>query len=164
MTVNAELTTRPELIPGIYNYCDSWCERCAFTNRCRSFQLQQQAALDNPNASLIQQLTEALDLTRQYIDTLHRSTPSDQTPTLSLTDQLTLEETALSRRYQTREQPAAVLATAYLKQTGTWLTHERNLLERAGRQQLREVNLGVRSEDEAMVRLNALKDAYQQIR
>ena len=25
-------------IPGIYNYCDRWCERCAFTNRCLSFQ------------------------------------------------------------------------------------------------------------------------------
>ena len=24
-------------IPGIYNYCDRWCERCAFTSRCRTF-------------------------------------------------------------------------------------------------------------------------------
>ncbi len=24
-------------IPGIYNYCDRWCERCDFTNRCRNF-------------------------------------------------------------------------------------------------------------------------------
>jgi len=24
-------------IPGIYNYCDYWCERCAFTRRCRNF-------------------------------------------------------------------------------------------------------------------------------
>ena len=23
-------------IPGIYNYCDRWCERCEFTSRCRS--------------------------------------------------------------------------------------------------------------------------------
>lgn len=23
-------------IPGIYNYCDYWCERCAFTKRCRN--------------------------------------------------------------------------------------------------------------------------------
>lgn len=25
-------------IPGIYNYCDRWCERCAFTNRCLNFE------------------------------------------------------------------------------------------------------------------------------
>lgn len=24
-------------IPGIFNYCDYWCERCAFTSRCRNF-------------------------------------------------------------------------------------------------------------------------------
>jgi hypothetical protein len=24
----------PEYIPGIYNYCDRWCERCQFTSRC----------------------------------------------------------------------------------------------------------------------------------
>ena len=25
------------LIPGIYNYCDRWCERCSFTSRCLNF-------------------------------------------------------------------------------------------------------------------------------
>jgi hypothetical protein len=24
----------PKYIPGIYNYCDRWCERCPFTSRC----------------------------------------------------------------------------------------------------------------------------------
>ena len=24
----------PKYIPGIYNYCDRWCERCRFTSRC----------------------------------------------------------------------------------------------------------------------------------
>lgn len=26
----------PKYIPGIYNYCDRWCERCQFTSRCLS--------------------------------------------------------------------------------------------------------------------------------
>lgn len=25
------------MIPGIYNYCDRWCERCVFSGRCRVF-------------------------------------------------------------------------------------------------------------------------------
>ena len=28
----------PELIPGIFNYCDRWCERCNYADRCRLFQ------------------------------------------------------------------------------------------------------------------------------
>jgi len=29
--------TKERFITGIYNYCDYWCERCAFTRRCRNF-------------------------------------------------------------------------------------------------------------------------------
>lgn len=27
----------PRHIPGIYNYCDRWCERCLLTTRCLTF-------------------------------------------------------------------------------------------------------------------------------
>jgi hypothetical protein len=33
----AERPNRPRFIPGIYNYCDRWCERCRFQTRCRLF-------------------------------------------------------------------------------------------------------------------------------
>lgn len=41
---------RDGFIVGVYNYCDSWCDRCAFTSRCRLFadKLEMEAALD-PN-------------------------------------------------------------------------------------------------------------------
>lgn len=31
------MEVRDGFILGIFNYCDRWCERCAFTNRCRVF-------------------------------------------------------------------------------------------------------------------------------
>ena len=34
----------PKFIPGIFNYCDRWCERCAFTARCRTFAMEQEAS------------------------------------------------------------------------------------------------------------------------
>lgn len=37
-----ELSGNPELIPGIYNYCDRWCERCAFTARCMNFAFREE--------------------------------------------------------------------------------------------------------------------------
>lgn len=30
--------TKQKFIPGIYNYCDRWCERCTFTSRCRNYE------------------------------------------------------------------------------------------------------------------------------
>ena len=32
-----ELARNKGNIPGIYNYCDRWCERCAFTSKCLNF-------------------------------------------------------------------------------------------------------------------------------
>jgi hypothetical protein len=29
-----KLAAKPDLISGVYNYCDRWCERCQFTSRC----------------------------------------------------------------------------------------------------------------------------------
>lgn len=31
------METRDGFIIGIHDYCDRWCERCAFTHRCRQF-------------------------------------------------------------------------------------------------------------------------------
>lgn len=32
-----KLSQNPMFIPGIYNYCDRWCERCPFTSRCMNY-------------------------------------------------------------------------------------------------------------------------------
>jgi hypothetical protein len=29
----------PDFIPGIFNYCDRWCERCEMTNKCANYAL-----------------------------------------------------------------------------------------------------------------------------
>jgi hypothetical protein len=35
-----ELSEDENMIDGIYNYCDRWCERCPFTSRCRVYQME----------------------------------------------------------------------------------------------------------------------------
>ncbi len=36
-----ELAGNPDLISGIYNYCDRWCERCPLTSRCLVYATEQ---------------------------------------------------------------------------------------------------------------------------
>ncbi|HBB96859.1 MAG TPA: hypothetical protein DC054_15885 [Blastocatellia bacterium] len=36
-----DLANNPAFISGIYNYCDRWCERCAFTSRCFLYATEQ---------------------------------------------------------------------------------------------------------------------------
>ena len=37
MKAMSELNFMHENISGIYNYCDRWCEKCSYTNRCLLF-------------------------------------------------------------------------------------------------------------------------------
>lgn len=41
-----KLAGDPRFIAGIYNYCDRWCERCAFTTRCINFELSEPESED----------------------------------------------------------------------------------------------------------------------
>jgi len=161
------MITTNELIPGIYNDCDAWCERCLFTNRCRSFQIQSKTGLVGPvsaDGNVVQQLTEALNLTKQHIENLSNANElaGQDAPTGLYIDKL--EEDVVADSGAGRTHPVSQWANDYLKQTGLWLTNERNLLEQAAKEQLRQVELGLQTEEDAMPLLYALKDAWEVIR
>ena len=68
-----ELANNPDLIPGIYNYCDRWCERCPLTSRCLVYATESEPT-DNDNqnndirnAAFWQTLSETLAEVRQLI-------------------------------------------------------------------------------------------------
>jgi hypothetical protein len=55
-----------ELIPGIYNYCDRWCERCTFTARCATYEGTSHLSpdqLDFNNKAFWQQISNNLQET-----------------------------------------------------------------------------------------------------
>lgn len=58
-------------IPGIFNYCDSWCERCPFTHRCRCYD-PRQSDNENDQGALLEtihkNLQEAMDLLRNHVE------------------------------------------------------------------------------------------------
>jgi len=65
-----DLAGNPEFIPGIYNYCDRWCERCAFTSRCMNYAMAEKE-FGNPESRDIQnqefwdKLDEAFETTME---------------------------------------------------------------------------------------------------
>jgi hypothetical protein len=52
--------TDPRLIPGIYNYCHRWCERCPFTDRCVAFRETSRYQRDNPDAGPLEHVEDSL--------------------------------------------------------------------------------------------------------
>src|SRR5687767_14463528 len=68
----------PRIVPGIYRYCDQWCEQCCATERCLLFQCRQESARGRAGGSTPARLRAAEDseLTRQ-LDAFTR--PTDET-------------------------------------------------------------------------------------
>lgn len=47
----------PRFIPGIYNYCDQRCERCAFTSGCANYAMSE-AESDRPESQDLECILE----------------------------------------------------------------------------------------------------------
>ncbi|MGD8663036.1 MAG: hypothetical protein PVH37_24055 [Desulfobacterales bacterium] len=68
-----KLAKNKDFIPGIYNYCDRWCERCPFTSRCMNYAMSREYTTD-PEASDIenekfwQSLSEIFKVTREMLE------------------------------------------------------------------------------------------------
>jgi hypothetical protein len=68
-----KLNKNKDFISGIYNYCDRWCERCAFTSRCMNFAMTRKYT-DDPEASDItnekfwQSLSDIFKATREMLE------------------------------------------------------------------------------------------------
>src|SRR5690242_18958096 len=67
-----ELANNPDLISGVYNYCDRWCERCPLTSRCLVYATEQEDN-DSPqnrdirNETFWRKLTAIFQETRELI-------------------------------------------------------------------------------------------------
>ena len=65
----------PKYIPGIYNYCDRWCERCPFTSRCLSYSIEEEqnaefGDIDEVNERFWDRIKESLKLAFSLIEDL----------------------------------------------------------------------------------------------
>jgi hypothetical protein len=68
-----ELAQNPDLISGIYNYCDRWCERCPLSSRCLLYATEQEDETDSPenrdiqNEAFWRKLSSIFQQTREMV-------------------------------------------------------------------------------------------------
>ncbi|MBE9512058.1 MAG: hypothetical protein IMY71_14410 [Bacteroidetes bacterium] len=66
-------TDNEQFIPGIYNYCDRWCERCPFTTRCRVAEIEKEITPDQSSSDIQspefwETLTDIFKVTREMVE------------------------------------------------------------------------------------------------
>ncbi|MCU0396332.1 MAG: hypothetical protein MUF29_10515 [Chitinophagaceae bacterium] len=158
---------KDQFIPGIYNYCDRWCERCAFTSRCRTYEgtsdlspeqrdINNQAFWDN----LSSQFAEALEL-------LHKAAAErgiDLNALATEESKAEFEEHSAWLKDETDKHPLAQLSRQYRKMVHPFLRESlQSLLERRATDLESAVNLGIGEESDALATIAALNDAAEVI-
>jgi hypothetical protein len=125
-----KLAEDKNLISGIYNYCDRWCERCPFTSRCMNFAMSEDEFSDPEtqdirNEAFWQKFAETLHATLEFV----RETAEEHGIDLDAVD---VEEDAEKRRTESelaKSHEVCRLAQAYGTMVDDWIKDARDLFE-----------------------------------
>jgi hypothetical protein len=117
----------PANIAGVHNYCDGWCERCGFTNRCGIYSMLAREPKVVGQDSLIEQLAFRFDQIRTHI--ARRSTFSVGEALKDAGQDIGGESATYARdeelrHEQRRHDPILREARAYAELAGAWFELE----------------------------------------
>jgi len=121
----SELAKNPNLISGIYNYCDRWCERCPFTARCLVYATEEDpdndpATRDISNAAFWQKLAAIFQETKEMIPEWVGENGVDLSPS-ALAE---AKEQKDRQRGHARTHPLARAAEEYARVVSQWFEKE----------------------------------------
>lgn len=159
-----DLAENPNFIPGIYNYCDRWCERCQFTSRCMNFALGEEH-FDDPdshdikNEAFWRKLGEVFHLTRQMIEESAAKWGID----LDSLDLQAAEKELETRRENAESHECALASIAYVEKVKSWFESAADIFRQKEDELNTEARLDLPGSDPAAAAA-AIGDAAEVIR
>jgi hypothetical protein len=150
---SSNLAPSQNFIPGIYNYCDRWCERCPFTARCRSFAMEQEAKGAEGNTPDPQAFWKRLESSLQQTHALLKTLAKERGLTIESTD---VEARALQMKdaHDTAEKhPLTVSALSYSTMVDEWFQSGESLLRAKEDEVLAQAKLGISSVNDEVASL-----------
>jgi len=119
-----QLARDPRFIPGIYNYCDRWCERCPLSNRCLNYAMEKEEDDGDPEARDLTNKKFWKKLENTFRDTIEMIRENAKEMGVDLEDpdlQAEVEaQERLERRRAAKNRPVARAAMAYVKAVDKW--------------------------------------------
>lgn len=121
----------PHFIPGIFNYCDRWCERCEFSHRCYNFAVNERYFGDDPEARDMSNQKFWNTMERIYADakltldkSLKKLAGTQGIPSIEAAD---AHEKHVERRARSIGQKETKLAMTYAHMVDEWFNNELRL-------------------------------------
>lgn len=145
-------------IPGIYNYCDRWCERCPFSNQCRNFQAPPaigEHSQDFEEEYFLDSLQESLQDAVQMLEKAAEERGLNWEEIQEAAENFEEEEP----EYTPNQLNLIKRSKQYYKLASLWLDSNEHLISQKEEEMQRKEDLGINVELE----VNLLNDAFNSI-
>src|SRR6056297_450650 len=151
--------TRPN-IEGIYNYCDRWCERCKYTDRCLNFQKQLEAGIDPLERDIPQEKAWAY-IGKCLADAMEMLQQMAEEEGIDLDNLEAVEEIPPSQKAARFEAETRATYMQYLKLSQAFFVENATYFDQKGAQSIRWVELGMDSEEATLSQWQRINDQVE---
>lgn len=139
-----------KLITGVHNYCDRWCERCSFTQRCAvGIQSLTSAQKDMDNEAFWRTLSLNFAKTFQFLKEAAQKSGLDLSPPTT-EELLEFERKDAETRAILGKTPLIETANVYAKQAIQWFDIHDKIFEDRGFELIQHIDLGIKTEEEML--------------
>lgn len=159
-----QLAKDPKFIPGIYNYCDRWCERCPFTSRCLVYAQEEEdrgdpAVHDINNEAFWEKLGSIFERTKEMLNEMAKERGID----LDAIDLASAEKQERRQREDAENHELAKVSEKYADMVDDWFESEQELFEQKKNELLTLLELDIGGQQPQAVAAR-IKDAVEVIR
>jgi len=159
-----KLAKDKRFIPGIYNYCDRWCEHCPFTTRCLNYETSEQhfsepESRDIHNKLFWEKLSEVFQQTIEMI----KEMAEEQGVDLDNIDTEAIEEEEKQLKQSARNHECTKSAETYHQKVDDWFDSAGNLFKVKSDELVKNILIEVPDLDPS-VEATGIKDAVEVIR
>jgi hypothetical protein len=152
-----------ENIPGIFNYCDRWCERCPFTSRCAVFESEKSATpeqLDMKNRAFWDRLSQNFAKARVMLEEAAEKSGIDMHTLRQEIEKN--EQTSKTREHNVHNHPIVLMAKDYVDFADHWLKTQPGMMDKL--EKLKEnLTMGVESHEQAKEQTETIKESLKVI-
>jgi hypothetical protein len=157
------LAKDPRHIPGIYNYCDRWCERCVFTARCLNYAIDKEAFGDTARDLNNKEFWDKLHLIFQQTIEMIKELAMERGIDLNTLDMESKSEEISKWLNETKDHKLSLSAHHYSKMVDSWFESEYPLFEQRQDELNTMLKLGI-SGSEPHAQATEINDAIEVIR
>jgi hypothetical protein len=139
-----------KLITGVHNYCDRWCERCPFTQRCAvgvETHKMSGAQLDMENEAFWRTLSQNFEKSYKLLEKIALKEGFDLKPPTE-EELIVFEQKDAELRSKIKKTPLIATAEDYCKQSKKWFENSNNLFEDKGVEFISHIEMGIKTEAE----------------